>query len=225
MGADVDAGADAEADADAEAEAEESDEDAIATRLSQRGDRFTATGHTVLGAISPVQPCRLEDRSTARRQNNGAQGRCVSIALSRFLGSVATGESPGRRLGPGEPCMALGPSEFSVSYGGTSLAFRETGLNRHLFFATKSLLHGHWHGAQPQSGPPGYAKSQRGSPSGAFARDMSQDMVWEEPYGQWGCNSHGGVLAAALAVRSGNKSQGARVVCCPHGGGWCLPPY
>lgn len=49
-------------------------------------------------------------------------------------------------------------------------------------------------------------------------------MAWEEPYGQGGCNSHGGELAVALAVRSGNKSQGARVVCCPHGGGWCLPP-
>lgn len=99
-GADVDADADAEA--EAEAEAEESDEDAIATRVSQRGDvplRFTATGHTVLKGVSMVQPWHLEDRLTARRENNGAQGRCVSIALSRFLGSVATGERALETLG------------------------------------------------------------------------------------------------------------------------------
>lgn len=99
-GADVDADADAEA--EAEAEAEESDEDAIATRVSQRGDvplRFTATGHTVLKGVSMVQPRHLEDRLTARRENNGAQGRCVSIALSRFLGSVATGERALETLG------------------------------------------------------------------------------------------------------------------------------
>lgn len=95
-------GADADADADADAEAEESDEDAIATRLSQRGDVplwFTATGHTEPRGVSMIQPFHLEDRLTARRENNGAQGRCVSIALSRFLGSVATGESPGDAWG------------------------------------------------------------------------------------------------------------------------------
>lgn len=104
VGIEADAGADVDADADAEAEAEaeESDEDAIATRVSQRGDvplRFTATGHTVLKGVSMVQPWHLEDRLTARRENNGAQGRCVSIALSRFLGSVATGERALETLG------------------------------------------------------------------------------------------------------------------------------
>lgn len=101
-GADVDADADADAEAEAEAAAEESDEDAIATRVSQRGDvplRFTATGHTVLKGVSLIQPWPLEDRLTARRENNGAQGRCVSIALSRFLGSVATGERALETLG------------------------------------------------------------------------------------------------------------------------------
>lgn len=104
VGIEADAGADVDADADAEAEAEaeDSDEDAIATRVSQRGDvplPFTATGHTVLKGVSMVQPGHLEDRLTARRENNGAQDRCVSIALSRFLGSVATGERALETLG------------------------------------------------------------------------------------------------------------------------------
>lgn len=124
-GADVDADADADADAEAEAEAEaeESDEDAIATRVSQRGDvplRFTATGHTVLKGVSVVQPWHLEDRLTARRENNGAQGRCVSIALSRFLGSVATGESPGDAWGLANLVWRSDHATLSERYSRTS---------------------------------------------------------------------------------------------------------
>lgn len=226
--ADADADADAEADAEAEAEAEESDEDAIATRVSQRGDvplRFTATGHTALKGVSLVQPWHLEDRLTARRENNGAQGRCVSIALSRFLGPVATGERALETLGAwrtlyGARTMRLTLSERVQPY---QLSCPEIYLNRH-------------HGLFTRTSPPGASGREIGP------RKTCQDMQIVKKDHLKKCpfqicprtrsgrrvNSAtefhrtviltGSIHAAVWRLQLEASHWGARVVCCPHVG-------
>lgn len=126
----------------------------------------------------------------------------VDVSRSRcraFWDRSRLEESPGDGLGPGEPCMALGPSKSELEvrrYSATSLAFPR------IFFKStpwldhhEDLLRQHWVGELVPASLPGYSGSQIKPSKEVFDPFETQARVYEEGRRsrghQWDCDIHG----------------------------------